>query len=125
MERIIKSFKLSCGLFPSPERYCYEIKNNVLKVSATTDKNVDIEKEINIDGNLHVLINSIIKDWKNEYRYEDLNPGLAICDGFTWNLDVVYVDGSEKHVCGHESYPDNYSELLKCLNEALSIDINL
>ena len=128
MIKTIKSFELSCGGFPLSLRYCYKIENEVLKLSATIDKDeeyIDIEKESKIDSNIYIKINDIIKDWKDQYRYEDSHPGYVILDGFCWNLDVTYDDGSKKHIEGHEEYPDNYDELIKYLNEALNVDIDL
>ena len=125
----IKTLQFREGAFPtSYQRFCYKIENGIMNLSANTqidNENDNIYRECKIDEKVYSLIDDIIKDWNEEYSYKDVYPNIEICDGFTWSLDIIYEDGTEKHSSGHEHYPDNFDDLIKCLNDALGIDVDL
>ena len=56
--------------------------------------------------------------WKKEY-----NPKDEILDGHQWELKLRNRNGKSKFVTGHMSYPDNYNELIKELNNLFGSEI--
>ena len=56
--------------------------------------------------------------WKREY-----NPKFEILDGHQWELKLRNREGRTRNFDGHMSYPDNYNELIKELNNLFGSEI--
>ena len=56
--------------------------------------------------------------WKREY-----NPKYEILDGHTWELKLRNRNGRTRNFDGHESYPNNYNEFIKELNNLFGSEI--
>jgi len=56
--------------------------------------------------------------WKREY-----NPKYEILDGHQWELKLRNRNGRTRNFDGHESYPDNYNEFIKELNNLFGSEI--
>ncbi len=56
--------------------------------------------------------------WKREY-----NPKYEILDGHTWELKLRNRNGRTRNFDGHTSYPDNYNEFIKELNNLFGSEI--
>ena len=56
--------------------------------------------------------------WKREY-----NPKYEILDGHTWELKLRNRNGRTRNFDGHMSYPDNYNEFIKELNNLFGSEI--
>jgi len=56
--------------------------------------------------------------WKREY-----NPKYEILDGHQWELKLRNRNGRTRNFDGHMSYPDNYNEFIKELNNLFGSEI--
>ena len=56
--------------------------------------------------------------WKREY-----NPKYEILDGHQWELKLRNRNGRTRNFDGHESYPNNYNEFIKELNNLFGSEI--
>jgi len=56
--------------------------------------------------------------WKREY-----NPKFEILDGHQWELKLRNREGRTRNFDGHMSYPDNYNEMIKELNNLFGSEI--
>ena len=56
--------------------------------------------------------------WKREY-----NPKYEILDGHQWGLKLRNRNGRTRNFDGHTSYPDNYNEFIKELNNLFGSEI--
>ena len=56
--------------------------------------------------------------WKREY-----NPKYEILDGHQWELKLRNRNGRTRNFDGHTSYPDNYNEFIKELNNLFGSEI--
>ena len=59
-----------------------------------------------------------VRKWKREY-----NPKYEILDGHTWELKLRNRNGRTRNFDGHESYPDNYNDFIKELNNLFGSEI--
>jgi len=56
--------------------------------------------------------------WKREY-----NPKFEILDGHQWELKLRNREGRTRNFDGHMSYPDNYNDFIKELNNLFGSEI--
>ena len=56
--------------------------------------------------------------WKREY-----NPKFEILDGHQWELKLRNREGKTRNFDGHMSYPDNYNDFIKELNNLFGSEI--
>lgn len=56
--------------------------------------------------------------WKKEY-----NPKYEILDGHQWELKLRNRNGKTRNFGGHMSYPDNYNDFIKELNNLFGSEI--
>lgn len=95
----------------------YEIDGQYLIIN-TGDKSQikykDISSIINEEKTFEYLRNlfCIIDSWKKEY----INN--KIIDGRSWNLSIIYSNGTKREYIGKSSYPNNF-EVFERLNQKL------
>ena len=80
---------------------------------SVTGPTLNLELADEYESFLNELLSSTsILSWKKVYE-----PDSIILDGISWEIDLSFDDGCNSRIVGHNSFPDEFEQLLSLINK--------
>ena len=110
-DKEIQSVGYAYGGYPGEYyEYILTTKDGALHFIAIGENGAELDINVIVDENVlaefkELFDNSTLEKWKG-FKMDDIN----VSDGFSFMLEIVFVDGDTLSAYGHEHYPPDFKE---------------